>query len=457
MTAVAIVGGGIAGLAAAFELSLRGVSFALFEASDRLGGLIRTEHDGGFTIEAGADSMLAQKRAGLALCDELGLTPRLISMKTPRTAYVLAGGALHPLPSPSLLGIPASLRQLLSYDLLPPAARLRMALEPLVSRGRDRGDESIGAFFRRRFGPASVERLAQPLLGGIHAGDIETLSLPALFPRLADAERSGRGVLRWVRRTARTSGGGGAFRSLAAGMGELVAALKGRLSGHDIRLSAPVHAIAKHGDCWQVVSAASSIHVASVVLACPARAAAGLLGPTDTEAAALCASVPYVSTASVALGFPRDAVAHPLQGSGYVVARASTPGRVTACTWVSSKWDGRAPNGHVLLRAYLGGAHDPTAVDLTDDEMVDVARRELSAILSISAPPVLARVFRWREAGAQHTVGHQARVQALEERLNAHPGLYVAGSGFRSIGVPDCIADGRAVASAVAAASPPNV
>lgn len=453
MTAVAIVGGGIAGLAAAFELSLRGVSFALFEASDRLGGLIRTEHEGGFTIEAGADSMLAQKRAGLALCDELGLTPRLISMKTPRTAYVLAGGALHPLPSPSMLGIPASLRELMSYDLLPPAARLRVALEPLVPRRRDREDESIAAFFRRRFGRAAVERLAQPLLGGIHAGDIEALSLPALFPRLADAERSGRGVLRWVRQTARVSGGGGAFRSLAAGMGELVEALKGRLAAHDVRLSAPVQRIEKHSDGWDVTADGSSIRAASVVLACPARAAAGLLRPIDAEAADLCSAVPYVSTASVALGFPRGSVAHSLEGSGYVVARACTPGRVTACTWVSSKWEGRAPAGHVLLRAYLGGAHDPAVVDLSDDEMVEVARRELSAILSISAPPSVVRVFRWREAGAQHQVGHQARVKALEDRLNAHAGLYVAGSGFRSIGVPDCIADGRAVAAAVAAAA----
>jgi oxygen-dependent protoporphyrinogen oxidase len=373
-------------------------------------------------------------------------------MKTPRTAYVLAGGALHPLPSPSLFGIPASLRQLMAYDLLPPAARLRVALEPLVPRRRDPGDGSIAAFFRRRFGRTAVERLAQPLLGGIHAGDVEALSLPALFPRLAEAERSGRGVLRWVRQTARVSGGG-AFRSLAAGMGELVDALRGRLSGHDLRLSAPVHAIAKQDDGWEVSAEGSSSRAASVVLACPAHAAAGLLRSVDPGAADLCAAVPYVSTASVALGFPREAVAHPLQGSGYVVARASSPGRLTACTWVSSKWEGRAPAGHVLLRAYLGGGHDPTAVELSDDEMVDVAVRELSAILSISARPTLARVFRWPAAGAQHEVGHQARVKALEGRLKAHAGLFVAGSGFRSIGVPDCIADGRAVASAVAAAS----
>ena len=452
MTHVAIVGGGISGLAAAFELSLRGVPFTLFDASDRLGGLIRTEYDGGFTIEAGADSMLAQKRAGLTLCDELGLTPRLISMRTPRTAYVLAGGTLHPLPSPSLLGIPASLRQLMAYDLLSPLGRVRVALEPLVPRRRDREDESIAAFFRRRFGRAAVERLAQPLLGGIHAGDIETLSLPALFPRLAEAERSGRGVLRWVRQTARISGGG-AFRSLAAGMGELVESLKGRLDGHDIRLSVPVHGLEKQDGGWQVTAGGSIGRFAAVVLACPTHAAARLLGPVDPGAADLCAAVPYVSTASVALGYPREAVAHPLDGSGYVVARSSAPGRVTACTWVSSKWEGRAPAGHVLLRAYLGGAHDPAAVDLSDDEMVDVAVRELSAILSISAPPSLARVFRWRAAGAQHEVGHQARVTALEGRLRAHGGLFVAGSGFRSIGVPDCIADGRAVASAVAAAS----
>jgi len=449
VTPVAIVGGGIAGLAAAFELTLRSVPFTLFEASDRLGGLIRTDHVDGFTIEAGADSMLAQKRAGLDLCNELGLTPRLIVMKTPRTAFVLHGDRLCPLPSPSMFGIPATWRQLATYDLLSPGSRLRIALEPLVSRRRDDADEAIGAFFRRRFGRIATERLAQPLLGGIHAGDIDALSLSALFPRLAEAERSGRGVVRWVRQAARARDAGGAFRSLSAGMGELVDGLRKRLPADAVRVGAPVDALTHRDHTWEVASGGRLERFGAVILACPARTAATLLGPIDPEAAALCAGVRYVSTASVALAWTRAAVAHPLAGSGFVVARASAPVRLTACTWVSSKWDGRAPGGHVLLRAYFGGAHDPDVVDLDDDALVSVAVRELSAILSIEGPPHLARVSRWRQAGAQHEVGHRARIDQLEDRLRQHPGLHVTGSGFRAVGVPDCIADGRAVAASL--------
>ena len=443
----AIVGGGIAGLAAAFELAKRDAPFTLFEASPRVGGLVRTERADGYTIEAGADSMLAQKRAGLDLCDELGLTPRLIVMKTPRTAFVLHGGRLFPLPAPSIFGIPARWKQLATYELLPPAARLRLALEPLVRRRRDDADEAIGPFFRRRFGRTAAERLAQPLLGGIHAGDIDRLSLKALFPRLAEAERSGRGVLRWVRQSARAADAGGAFRSLAGGMGELVDAITRRLPPGSVRLDAPVSTLARADGGWDVATPAGSGRFGSVILACPAYVAASLLAPLDGEAAALCAAVPYVSTASVALAFPRGAVAHPLDGSGFVVAREAGEVRITACTWVSSKWEGRAPAGQVLLRAYLGGAHDPGAVDLDDGALAGIAARELSAILSISGPPRLTRVYRWREAGAQHHVGHQARLRQLEGRLRALPGLQVAGSGFRSVGVPDCIADGRAAAA----------
>lgn len=442
---IAIVGGGISGLAAAYQLALRSVPFALFEASDRVGGLVRTEHVDGFTIEAGADSMLVQKRAGLELCEELGLTTRLIPMKEPRTAFVLHHGRLHALPPRSVFGIPSTWKDLATYSLLPLMSRARVAVEPLVPRGADR-DEPVAEFFRRRFGPATVDLLAQPLLGGIHAGDVERLSLPALFPRLREAERSRFKVLGWVRRTTRSAAAGGAFRSLASGMGELVEAMRLWLPHGVLRCNAPVRSLARKGEGWSVTTPDGTHDCTAVILACPAYVAGDLLATVDPQASALCAQVRYVSTASVGLGWPADAVGHPLNGSGFVVARASNATRITACTWVSSKWEGRAPEGAVLLRAYVGGAHDETAVDLSDDELIDVVVRELSAILSISGPPALARVFRWRNAGAQHEVGHLARMKELDERLARTPGLFVSGSGFRSIGIPDCVADGRAAA-----------
>lgn len=443
---IVIIGGGISGLAAAYELTARNIPFTLFEASDHLGGLIRTEHESGFTIEAGADSMLVQKRAALDLCDELGLSRHLLSMRQPRTAFVLDAGQLHPLPAGSLLGIPSSWRSLASYTLLPPLSRARLAFEPFIPTQNAGGDESIAGFFSRRFGSATVDRLAQPLLGGIHAGDVHALSVRALFPRLVEAERSD-GVLRWARRTAKARTAEGAFRSLPGGMSDLVHAIEKRIPAGAVRLGEAVRRLESADHAWSLTTDTSTVSARAVILACPASVAGSLLAPIDREAADLCAAVRYVSTVSVALAWPRAAVGHPLEGSGFVVVRATNTLRITACTWVSSKWDHRAPAGHVLLRAYVGGAHDPEAVDLGDDEMIDVVVRELSAILSIAVPPELARVFRWKQAGAQHTIGHTARIGELERVLSRHQGLFVTGSGFRSIGIPDCIADGRAVAA----------
>jgi oxygen-dependent protoporphyrinogen oxidase len=201
-----------------------------------------------------------------------------------------------------------------------------------------------------------------------------------------------------------------------------------------------------------VISAAGEARVRTIVVATSARVAADLLRPIDERASSLCAEVPYVSTVSVALAFPRSAVAHPLAGSGFVVARGCNALRMTACTFVSSKWAGRAPAGSVLLRVFAGGAHDPGVVDLTDNEIVDLATREVAGVLGISGAPALARVFRWRLAGAQHNVGQIARTAEIESRLRQHGGVFVAGSGFRSVGIPDCIVDGRAAAAAAAVA-----
>lgn len=444
---IAIVGGGISGLAAAYELARRNVPFRLFEASATLGGLVQTHQIDGFTIEAGADSMLAQKRAGLELCDELGLGPRLISMKQPRTAFVLHRGRLHPLPSPGLLGIPTTWQGLARYSLLSPVARARLAMEPLIPVRSSLEDETVASFYRRRFGAETVDVLAQPLIGGIHAGDIERLSMRSVLPRLGEVERAGRRILPWARRHAGAGDPGGAFRSLADGMRELPDAIRRRLPEAAVRLNSPVISLTRASRGWVISpDEGDALACAAVILACPAAAAASLLQPIDRDAAVMCASVPYVSTVSIGMAWPRGAIAHRLEGSGFVVARSYNALRITACTWVSSKWEGRAPAGHVLLRAYIGGAHDPEAVDLDDAQLIALAAKDLSAILSIEGPPTLARVFRWRNAGAQHEVGHLDRIARLEHQLSRLPGLFVTGSGFRSVGIPDCIADGRAVA-----------
>jgi oxygen-dependent protoporphyrinogen oxidase len=448
---VVVIGGGITGLTAAWEIAKRGLTPLVLERSLRVGGLLLTERSGGFVIEAGPDSVLAQKPAALDLCRELGLADRLIETRPPGGAFVLRGRRLYPLPSPSVLGLPLTWRALASYDLLPWSARLRMAAEPLVPRRAALDDESVGSFFRRRFGGATVDLIAQPLLGGIHAGDVERLSMASLFPRLLEAEREHGSVLRGWRRLGGRSSSGSAFRALRGGMDELAAALAARL-GDAVRTKASATRLDAIDGGWRVVvDKGETVTARAVIIAAPASEAARLLSNVDREAADLCAEVPYVSTVSIALAYPRTAIAHPLDGTGFVVARRHSPVRVTACTWVSSKWEARAPQDFVLLRAFAGGAHDPGVVDLSDDELSAIAQRDLGDVLGISGAPSLSRVYRWRDAGAQHTVGQRARVEKIERRLAAHPGIVVAGSGFRAVGIPDCVADARAAAAKAAA------
>jgi len=447
---ITIVGAGITGLTAAYELHRLGLRPVVFEAGPRAGGLIRTDRIGGFTIEAGPDSVLATKPAALDLARELGLADRIQHVQTPG-AFVLRGRKLFRLPSPSRLGLPLTFGALARYDLLPWSARLRLArsfLGPLRHRtfrdvGGSEPDVSVAEFFRSRFGPETVDLIAQPLLGGIHAGDIEQLSMASLFPRLLELDRTYGSVFRAPREGSRSP-----FASLRGGMSVLVSALEARLPPGTVRYDSPI-------DAADIVAGGAragshSSRASATIFAAPAHVAATVFQPIDAEAAALCARVPYVSTASVALAWPPSAVAHPLDGTGFVVARAHSDVRITACTWVSAKWAERAPADMVLLRAFVGGAHDPGAVSLTDDELVSTVRRDLGAVMGITAQPALARVYRWLNAGAQHTVGHLDRVTEIERRL-APRGIFVAGSGFRSVGIPDCVADARRVAADAAA------
>ena len=370
-----------------------------------------------------------------------------MATRKPRTSFVLRDGRLHALPSPSVLGIPTSLAALARYDLLDWPARLRVALEPLIPEP-SADDESVAAFFRRRFGAATVDLIAEPLLGGIHAGDIEQLSMRSVFPRLVDAARRRGGVTGSLSSAPRSDTG--MFRALRGGMADLIAAIVNALPAGAVRTNSPVTRIERAASGWTVTAGGDRIDASAVIVSAPAHAAAALLGPLDAEAARLCNAVPYASTTSVSLGWKRRDVSHPLAGSGFVVARRHNIVRITACTWVSSKWEHRAPDDHVLLRAFAGGTHDPGAVDLDDQALIDMAVRDLTPLLGISAAPMLTRVFRSRNAGAQHLVGHGARIAALAHRIAALPGLFVAGSGFESIGIPDCVANGRRTAGAAA-------
>jgi oxygen-dependent protoporphyrinogen oxidase len=445
---IVVVGGGIAGLSAAYELQRRGVRVRLLEAGPRLGGVILTERFDGWVVDAGPDSLLVQKPAAVSLCRELGIADRLVSTLEPRAAYVLRDGRLHQIPEGSFLGFPISATALATSSLFTWAGKLRMACEVVIPRGPGDTDESIAAFVRRRFGAEAADYLAEPLLAGIHAGDAERLSVRALFPRLVHAEQQTGSVIRSLRALRMQPSPQGAFVSLPGGVAELVDAVAGALNPGTVALATRVTHLRRTA-AFVLATDAGAFHARAVVLAVPAYTAGNLLRGLDTTLAVLCDTVPYASTATVAFGYQRDQIRHPMRGSGFVVPRLERS-PLLAATWVTSKWPGRAPDGYALIRAFLGGGRDPQRLDMTDDELVRSAREALEEVLGIDGAPIFARLFRWPRQTPQYDVGHLDRLAAIERRLRSVPGVFVTGSGFRAAGIPDCIADARQAATAAA-------
>jgi oxygen-dependent protoporphyrinogen oxidase len=449
MRDVVVVGAGIAGLAVAYELQRRGLRPLVIERQPRAGGVITTDRIDGYVIDGGPDSLLTQKLTATDLIADLGLDSRLVTTLPPRTAFVLKGGRLVPIPEASFLGMPTRWQPFVTSPLFSWAAKMRMAAKAFSTAPPAAADESIGAFVRRHFGEEAVRYLAEPLLAGIHAGNVDELSVHALFPRLVELERGNKSLLRalWAMPPAKPPQG--AFVSFPTGVAELVDALVRRL-GAVIQYSSSVSRIDGLSSPFTLTLASGAvIQTRAVILAIPAWAAASVLRPVEPSVARWCGEIPYVSSATVVFGFDRDQVKHPLNGTGFVVPR-SEKRALMAATWITSKWADRAPSGKVLIRGFLGGARDDAIVKSSDFELAEIARRDLDPLLSISGDPRLTRIYRWAAATPQYNVGHLDRIRQIDERLARTPGLYLTGSGYRGTGIPDCIADARSTAAAVA-------
>jgi oxygen-dependent protoporphyrinogen oxidase len=433
----------------------------LLEARDRLGGTIETERADGFLLEAGPDSFISEKPWALDLCMRIGIGDRLLRTDDRhRRVYVWFGGRLHPLPDGFQLLAPTRLGPFVGSGLFSWPGKLRMSLEVALPRGggfRPRAldpDESLGSFVRRRLGAEALERVAQPLVAGIYTADPDELSLAATMPRFLEMERRHRSVIlslwRAARRLPRPAASGARwslFMTLKDGMGELVEALGARLPAGAVRLERRVTGIERAGDGWRLATAAGEAMIADrVILATEAGVASRLLRYVDPAVSALLADIPYASSATVSVGYRRADIPHPLDGFGFVVPRVEGRG-ILACTFASVKYPGRAPEGMVLLRCFLGGALDERVLEKGDDDLLAVARSELGEALGVRAEPVLARVRRWPFAMPQYRVGHLDRVAAIGRVMEGVPGLGLAGGGYRGVGIPDCVRSGEVAAA----------
>ena len=458
-TTVAVIGGGISGLSAAYELQSRGVPFTLIEAAARCGGVIRTDAIDGYIVDAGPDALLVQKPAAIDLCRELGLADRL-RPQISRATFVLRHGSLRELPEASILGVPTRWGPFVTTRAFSWLGKLRMAAEIAVPRGAAPPDESIASFIGRRFGLEAVEYLAEPLMAGIHGGDPTRLSMRSAFPLFLDLEAKHGSVIAGLRKTRRrkqpVSGPAPTpFVALPGGMGELTDALMARLPAAALHTGVGVETVTRSDGAFVVALADGSQVVApAVLLATPPAVAARLTATIDPELKALCGRIRSASTVTVALGYRRDAVRHPLNGTGFVVPRREGF-RTRALSWVSSKWAHRAPVGRVLLRAYVGGSADPSIVDESHHAVIDTVQREIAPVLDIVGAPDMTRVYRWRDATPQLEVGHVDLMHAIDQRLAGLPGLAISASGFRGTGIADCVADGREQARRLAARVPP--
>jgi len=459
MSRIAVIGGGIAGLSASWTLRQRGVDVTLFEASERLGGKLHTDHVDGLLIDSGPDSFLSSKPAALNLIEQLGLGDRVINtLPDGGGTFILRNGKLMPLPEGITLLVPAEFKAIARTKLLSPIGKARMAMDYVIPARKDDADESIGSFVRRRVGKQAFERMAEPLLSGIYGGDADQLSLLSTFPRLRETERTHGSVIKGAIAQKRQAKANGAkpgqrrtpFVSLTNGLSELIDALADAIGREHIQTGAHVASLVELGDGIAVELASGAREVFDgVVISSPASETADMLVNLDARLTNELRRIPYVSSATISFAYNAAEVADKQIGRGFVIPRAE--GRtLTAVTWTSNKFGGRVPDGVALLRGFVGRAGNQRPAYLDDSELIPLVRAELQAILGIDAEPLVTRIYRWHRAMPQYNLGHPEILANLDSILTDHPAIALTGAAYRGVGIPDCISDATAQANALA-------
>lgn len=459
MASVAIIGGGISGLSAAYYLSKAGISSTLIEARPRLGGVIQTERIQNCIVEAGPDSFLSVKPWAMDLLRELGLEAEVIgSNDHQRKTFIRRRGRMVELPDGVQMLVPTKILPMAASSLLSWPAKFRMALEyfrrPRTAPVRDR---SVAEFVEEHYGREAVDYLAEPLLAGIYGGDPADLSVASVLPRLVELERKygslTRGVL--AERTAVKGPRAPLFLTLRGGLGSMVEAVSRAIARRTTFVHNGVEIVERADSGFRLRAAGDWLHAQNVILACEAHRAAPLTSALDGRVAAVLGSIGYSPSMTIALGFDRNAVRDQMHGFGFLVPKRERR-KLLAGTWVGNKFPNRVPESLALLRCFLGGVGGEGTLAETDDALLAAVREELREMAAITAKPLFSRVYRWPRSMAQYTVGHGERIRELEARLGSIPGLHVAGNAYHGIGVPDCIRMGKEAAEQIAGAQPPK-
>ncbi|MGB8580065.1 MAG: protoporphyrinogen oxidase [Candidatus Sulfotelmatobacter sp.] len=453
MTRIAIIGGGISGLAAAFALEEHRrsgtVDYTLYESSSTLGGVLRTEHIDGCIVEAGPDSFITEKPWAANLCRALGLGDQLIgSNDADRKTYILVRGRLIPMPDGLMFMVPTKILPTGFSPLFSWSTKLRMAQELFHPPRPAAADESVASMVERHYGSEMVDRLADPLLSGVYGGEAASLSVRAVLPRFAEMERThgslGRAMLA-ARKKMPPSDNKPApplFTSLKNGMQQLIETIVPRLNQNSLLTNAPVESIQRESESWIVSAESKSAHFDAVILAVPAGVAARLLATCSSELSSELAAISYTSSITVGLAYDREVRQSLPPGFGFLVPRSEGQ-RLLAATFVHNKFPHRAPADRALLRCFFAGSSAENIWQLSDDAITTIVRTELQQILGLRATPLFARVYKWKAAMAQYGVGHLDRLDRIERLRQQFPGLALAGNAYRGIGVPDCVRSGQ--------------
>lgn len=452
---VVIIGGGITGITAAYYLQKKvkvnnlPLDVKLIEASHRLGGKAQTLIKNGFIIERGPDSFLERKTSAARLAKEVGMTDKLVNNASGKS-YVLAREKLHPIPEGSFMGIPTQITPFITTGLFSFYGKLRAAGDFILPRSEPMEDQALGEFFRRRLGDEVVENLIEPLLSGIYAGDIDHLSLMATFPNFYYLEQKYRSLVLGIKKTMPTpkktndTNKKGIFLNFSTGIQSFIDAIEAKLDQGTVLKSTRVNQVTKNDKEYLLeLNSGKQIVADSVVVATPHYTTIKMF--SDYPLFSPFEEMPATSVANVALAFSKDAIEKDINGTGFVVSR-NTDYSITACTWTHKKWPHSTPEGKVLLRCYVGRPGHETIVDLSDDQIIKIVLEDLNKTMNITSDPEFAVVTRWKDSMPQYTVGHKQRLESVKQAMKDElPGVFLAGSSYEGIGLPDCIDQGEAV------------